>query len=286
MSFYKITDPNERRRMFEKLAETRKNVRKQFLEDKIGTIESNESLKTFFKPVTESQKESTKDIQEHLSHSLMPIREEIMNIPNRQTLTRSLPPSLVGEEFEMIGPIAKRYLEKYLVKSPDVDITFGLYNDEGTWKIGNKPVTVDGNDLIIEGIRYAGTRGLWELIVENNPSEQNYTDDDYNTYAEMLIKTHAMRRDNDPNNPRPKSSRSWKWSRLVKTIWNNRPGVEGEGIETIVIPSDPNALVERFDLLMASKAAGNTGTRNELTSICDELLRQKVINKNEYKILC
>ena len=36
MSFYKITDPEERRRMFEKLAATRKNVREQFLEDKIG----------------------------------------------------------------------------------------------------------------------------------------------------------------------------------------------------------------------------------------------------------
>ena len=45
MSFYKITDPNERRRMFEKLAQTRKNVREQFLEEKIGDIESRETLK-------------------------------------------------------------------------------------------------------------------------------------------------------------------------------------------------------------------------------------------------
>ena len=36
---------------------------------------------------------------------------------------------------------------------------------------------------------------------------------------------------------------------------------------------------------MASKAAGNTGVRSELVSVCDELLRQKLIDKNKYKIM-
>ena len=36
---------------------------------------------------------------------------------------------------------------------------------------------------------------------------------------------------------------------------------------------------------MASKAAGNTGVRNELISVCDELLRQNFIDKNKYKII-
>ena len=42
---------------------------------------------------------------------------------------------------------------------------------------------------------------------------------------------------------------------------------------------DPIALVERLDILMASKAAGNTGVRSELVAGCDELLRQDVFNK-------
>ena len=92
-----------------------------------------------------------------------------------------------------------------------------------------------------------------------------------------------MRRENDPNNPRPMSSKSWKWNNVVKGIWDAKDKYEGTGTKTIVIPSDPNALLERLNLLMASREAGNTGTRNELVSICDELLRQKIINKNEYK---
>ena len=46
-------------------------------------------------------------------------------------------------------------------------------------------------------------------------------------------------------------------------------GYEGKGV--IVIPSDPNALFERLDLLLASKEAGNTGVENEAVAICDEL---------------
>ena len=122
-------------------------------------------------------------------------------------------------------------------------------------------------------------KGLWELIVSNEPSEQNYDDGDLATYSEIMISTNAIRRNNDPTNPRPKSSRSWKWTNVVKDIWYNRNTYEGEGTKTIVIPSDPNALLERLDLLMASKEAGNTGTRNELVSICEELLRQRVIGK-------
>ena len=92
--------------------------------------------------------------------------------------------------------------------------------------------------------------------------------------------------DNDPTNPRPKTSKSWKWTNVVKYILDNRKTYEGQGTKTVVIPSDPNALLEKFDLLMASKEAGNTGTRNELVSICDELLRQRVISKTNIKILC
>ena len=90
MSFYKITDPKERRRMFEKLSHTRKNVQEQFLEDKIGKIESSQSLKKFFKPVTESQKEITKEIKEQLA----PIRDKVLTLPS-QTLAiqPAAPPS-------------------------------------------------------------------------------------------------------------------------------------------------------------------------------------------------
>ena len=63
-----------------------------------------------------------------------------------------------------------------------------------------------------------------------------------------------------------------------------RPTEEtGSGLK--ILPSDPNALIDRFDLLFSSKKAGHTGVRNEIISILDELKRQGVINVNEYKKL-
>ena len=59
--------------------------------------------------------------------------------------------------------------------------------------------------------------------------------------------------------------------------------VEGEGLT--ILPSDPNALIDRFDLLFTSQKAGHTGVRNEIISILDELKRQGVIKTNEYKKL-
>ena len=58
---------------------------------------------------------------------------------------------------------------------------------------------------------------------------------------------------------------------------------KGEGLK--ILPSDPNALIDRFDLLFSSKKAGHTEVRNEIVSILDELKRQGVIKTNEYKKL-
>ena len=62
----------------------------------------------------------------------------------------------------------------------------------------------------------------------------------------------------------------------IKTIWDEKDLYTENGITpsvpTIILPCDPIALVERLDILMASKAAGNTGVWNELVSVCDELL--------------
>ena len=70
-----------------------------------------------------------------------------------------------------------------------------------------------------------------------------------------------------------------------ETLWGNKDEFGGSGTPAIILPADPNALLNRLDLLMASTVAGNNGVRNELVNICDELLRQNFIEKNEYKQL-
>ena len=98
-----------------------------------------------------------------------------------------------------------------------------------------------------------------------------------------MVKTNALRVGNNPESNKPKGSKSDKWKKILKDIWANRREYEGSGV--VVIPEDPNALLERLDLLLASQEAGHTGVGNELVSICDELKRQGVIDSDTYKKL-
>ena len=101
--------------------------------------------------------------------------------------------------------------------------------------------------------------------------------------------TNALRRNNDESETKSKAKKTWKWKHILKPIWNDKDLYTGNGITPsvpiIILPCDPIALVERLDILMASKATGNTRVRNELVSVCVELLRQNLIDKHKYKII-
>ena len=209
-------------------------------------------------------------------------RDGIENLPQAITFPPMQPlgeaskeASEKEEEMQYFGEIAKAYQNR-----PDLDTTFGIREEEGLYYIGNKQATIAYNNIIIGDEKFEGTPGLWELITSKNPKVAN--DEDYENYAQLMIKTNALHRYYDPNNPRPTSSVSKKWA-LIRDIWDNRRKYEGKGV-VVVIPSDPNALLERLDLLLASKKAGHTGVGNKLVGICDELNRQGVLNSKSLKI--
>ena len=83
-----------------------------------------------------------------------------------------------------------------------------------------------------------------------------------------MLKTNGLYRSNNPDSKYPKSSKRYKWTEILKTIWDNRREYDESGV--VVIPSDPNAMLERLELMLASQEAGHTGVGYELVSICDE----------------
>jgi len=57
---------------------------------------------------------------------------------------------------------------------------------------GNKRFDVDDADnIIIDGVRYVGTPGLYELIFKRIPDDLLYTEDDMNMYKSMLLATNT-----------------------------------------------------------------------------------------------
>ena len=241
----------------------------------MGEMEIQTDLSKFFKPITETQKATTKEITEELK----PIKEGIENLPKAITFPAYPSIELPQEELLTFGKVATNALYNFAEKK-GADKTFGIYAKNKNNHIGDKPIVIKDDNIIVGDEDYKGTPGFWELIMLEEPKD--YTTEDLNNYGRLLLKTNAIHRNNDPNNPHPKNSRSNKWNKVVSPFWKEcKKTKKGKGI--VIIPEDPNALLERLDLLLASQEAGHTGVRNELVSICDELKRQEVINADTYK---
>ena len=281
MSFLKISDPLKRDAIIKEYLELKK-IRDNFLSERIGEQQLQTDLSKFYKPITETQKATTREITE----GLKPIREGIEKLPEAiQPLGKATEEEEEEEEDykEIVGDLAYIFLNR-----PNPDTNFGINEEEGHHYIGDRHVIVKDNDIIFPNDeKLKGTRGLWELITSKNP--KNYTDEDYDNYKYIMIKTNAIHKKNNPYNIRAKGNyRGAKWKNIVSPIWKEimkNMGEEYEGEGVVVIPSDPNALLERLDLLLASQEAGHTGVRNELVSICDELKRQDVLDTKAYKKL-
>ena len=273
--FLKINDPVKRDLIVKEYLELKKNIWDNLLSERTGEQQLQTDLSKFYKPITETQKATAREITE----GLKPIREGIENLPQAITFPPTQPIGKVsGEEKPLdLGEIAKEYLQ---IPLPSRDTTLGIREEEGLYYIGDKQATIADNNIIISDEKFKGTPGLWELIMTKNPVD--FTDKDYNNYRSLMIKTNALHRYYDPKNPYPRSSDSVKWRKILKPIWYAKEEYEGE---FVVIPSDPNALLERLDLLLASQKAGHTGVRNELVSICDELKRQGVLDMKAYRKL-
>ena len=285
MSFLKISDPKKRDFVVQEFLKTKRNIQQHSLAEKTGDQEFATQMSKMFKPLIDTQREVGEKVQQSIEKMPQPL--PAITFPAFPSIRADDDESNQGEPTN-IGSIAGKYLMKFASKD-GVDKTFGLYDKDGVFYMGDKQVLISGNNLIVNDKEYQGTPGLWELITSKTPDSEIFTDGDYEQYQNILVETNAMRQNNDPTSTKPKGSRGQKWRVYVKPIWDMYKDMEKDGSGTsraakpLILPSDPSALLERFDLLVASKQAGNTGVQNEIVSILDELLRQKIIDRNQYK---
>ena len=308
MSFIKIKDPRKREELIKDLIETRKRIKDNFIARKVGESEYQSGLTKLFKPVTETQKATAKEITEaqkataeKITSELLPIKEGVEGLPVK--LFNQVFPSLVFKESDImkLGPLAVNALIEAFTRE-GVDRTYGIHVKDKRFYIGNKPITIKDNDIIVDDFEFKGTPGLWELITSKNPID--YTEEDKEKYRQLVLQTNFAYRNNNPNQNNPKSNGGKKWKKFISPIWDKikkqieeeakaeaeeeteeeiEDEYEGEGLT--ILPNDPNALIDRFDLLFASQNAGHTGVRNEMVSILDVLKSQGDINKDTYKKL-
>ena len=311
MSFIKVKDPRKREELVRDFIETRKRIKDNFIARKVGEAEYQTGLTKLFKPVTETQKATAKEITEaqkaaaeKITSELLPIKEGVKELPLK--LFNQVFPSIEFNERDItnLGSIAVNNLKRYF-KPNEGDLSTGIRDKDGSFYIGSEPVRIRDNNIIIDNTEYRDTSGLWNLLTSKNiPDKSEYTPEDLVNYSYIMVKTNTARNKYNPRG-QYRGGNNRKMNELIKPFvrefendnTDNKINFknkvlehfelvdenEGEGLK--ILPSDPNALIDRFDLLFSSKKAGHTGVRNEIVSILDELKRQGVINVQEYKKL-
>ena len=328
MSFIKVKDPRKREELIKDFIETRKRIKDNFIARKVGEAEYQTGLTKLFKPVTETQKATTKEIT------------EAQKTATKELIKRLRPIEDAPPPYEF--PFADEYEVTGEYKDPGKEIT--KKTEEG-YRLGRAFIILEKknkNVLDIDGVIYTDSNKIYDILTNKNT---NVIWDDLNEEEKLklgvlIINSGAIQK--DQNNRPNKLGGNTKWNNIYSHIWFNRPlymnysdlndelikdlfqlyktphekttsktkekikevlniedvkfdkrryktpkerPTEETGSGLKILPSDPNALIDRFDLLFSSKKAGHTGVRNEIISILDELKRQGVININEYKKL-
>lgn len=234
----------------------------------------------------------------HESHGVT--GENLLDTPQGRDIAKDY----VNEQFK--GRIAKDYFLKLINRGRAVDTTYGVRVDGDRWMIGDKPIEVDGDDIIINEKKYEGTRGLYELIFMNSPNEYIYDELDLENYKLILLDTNVHRLGYSRMG-KLRSSRGHKYKNIISSLVSNESAYSGKGLNVgangdhmltysdlinqepnikpsgsglthsntepnIIYWNDPNELIERLRELGASTEAGNTGHTKEMNAIIEELL--------------
>ena len=168
-----VKDPKKRDLIVEEFLKTKKNIQYSFKTERLGDIGARRELSKFFKPITDTQK----DIKVSLVKEIRPVTEGIRRLPAAITLPQ-LPaiaeaPEEEDEDAEesvmRVWKIAHQYLIDYAAKQ-NVDKTFGIYKNprDKQYYVGNTPIDIRENNLVVGDKENRGTPGSWELIISKN----------------------------------------------------------------------------------------------------------------------
>ena len=340
MSFIKVKDPRKREELIKDFIETRKRIKDNFIARKVGEAEYQTGLTKLFKPVTETQKTTTKEIT------------DAQKTATKELIKRLRPIEDAPPPYEF--PFADEYEVPGEYKDPGEYEVPGEYKDPGKeitkkteegYRLGRAFINLDKknkNVLDIDGVIYTDSNKIYDILTNKNTNViwNDLNEEEKLNLGVLIINSGAIQK--DQNNRPNKLGGNTKWNNIYSHIWFNRPlymnysdlneelikdlfqlyktphekttsetkekikevlniedvkfdkrryktpkerPTEETGSGLKILPSDPNTLIDRFDLLFSSQKAGHTGVRNEIISILDELKRQGVISVQDYKKL-
>ena len=188
-------------------------------------------------------------------------------------------------------------VEKYLHllnmnRKKFLDMTYGIRKSaDGTSKIGDSPISLENEYVIVNGHKYMPSVGLLELLFTKEPDADLISAEDKNNYGKILKATNAYRKHYSPDEVIQKQNDN-KYKTYIAPFISDTPTRKraslGKGLPQYKIArrdtridyvywDDPNELVDRLRLLLAERSAGNPSHINEIVSIIEELREAGIV---------
>lgn len=294
--------------ILKELIKSRKILKNKFESIRMGDVEKAEKLEKAFKPLTDPLKTLVKLADDKNASKF---QNESTHIPNylkrkyEDNLNSSTPKKKITKqtnvEFSTYKEMSKNntYDEEeehskddsfysqtddmnlsLMSRNKKLDEVYGPYKDEtGQWKLGNSNLKVSDDKIIIGNQNWAATPGLFELLFYKNP--KHYDKSELEIYKNILLNTSAHKKNFDPK-AQLKGNRGQKYKNIIKKVFDSTH--TGKGLMRVNLKNsnyiywdDPNELVDRLKLLVASQNAGHTNHNNEIISIVEELREANII---------
>ncbi|XP_044586096.1 uncharacterized protein LOC123266101 [Cotesia glomerata] len=180
------------------------------------------------------------------------------------------------------NPLLSNYLQRLSSKNKNNDMRYGVRRKHGEMYMGDSNISFANDTITVKERSYPITPGLLELLFTKTPKDTLVTQDDKTKYLEIIQRTNTHRKSYDPSKSIYVDSTD-KYKKYIADFAEKH----GRGLPKFMITTktpmdyvywdDPNELVDRLRLLMASQAAGNPSHTNEIMSIIEELREAGVI---------
>lgn len=221
----------------------------------------------------EALKRGEADIQSYVSQTFKPIIEPLNKLYDK-TQTSEADNDKISNTINNNLHQTDNQTEIFRILEEDQkDKLYGpkTYSN-GVIKLGREEVKFKSNSIIIKDASYELTPGLADLLFSRYPMQ--YSDNDLNTYKEILIQTSAHLTQDGTKIKKGGT----KYTKIISKLFSSGTGVQLQ-THNLVYWNDPNELVDRLRLLLASQSAGNTGVSNEILSIFEELYEAGITKK-------
>lgn len=293
----------EQKKLKTALIKTAKAIKKKYQNLHNEQLAMNEKLEERYKPITSSLKsmlqtkfsdvDKDKSEIDHDDDKTSEIDSDSIDtpynfLPKRLTYSDNTFPeekrsskdgesSVDRSKNEAIN--LSEYLDSLLTK--DCDPQYGIRRVHGNLKIGNSIAQLDENQISVGSKTFKHSKGLLNLLFYKRPVD--YTKSDLKTYKKILLLTNGHKKRFSFTSPIRTSKKSYKYNTIIKPLFHIGSGLQTEYMTVNSNPidysywDDPNELVDRLRLLIASSSAGHTGHNNEIISIIEELREARII---------